>query len=158
MVGRALTVRTYPGDWAKPVQAIDLAREPGDVIVIDAGARGPAYLGELGHLFGPAKGSAGAVIDGAIRDSGDIIKLQFPAFSRLVLPNAGEPRGFGEIGVPIRIGHVRVEPGDWLLGDDDGVAVLPRRWRWNTPTGPWTCWKRKTASGRKSRRGGRWPR
>jgi 3-hexulose-6-phosphate synthase/6-phospho-3-hexuloisomerase len=43
------------------------------------------------------------------------------------MPNAGEPRGFGEIGVPIRIGPTRVETGDWLLGDDDGVTVLPQR-------------------------------
>jgi len=44
-----------------------------------------------------------------------------------VMPNAGEPKGFGEIGVPIRIGNQKVEPGDWLLGDDDGVTVLPRK-------------------------------
>jgi len=126
LVGRALTVRTYPGDWAKPVEAIDLA-QPGDVLVIDAGGVGPAIWGELATHSALQKGLAGVVIDGAIRDSGDIIKLQFPAFTRLVLPNAGEPRGFGEIGVPIRIGHTRVEAGDWLLGDDDGVTVLPQR-------------------------------
>jgi 3-hexulose-6-phosphate synthase/6-phospho-3-hexuloisomerase len=67
------------------------------------------------------------VIDGAIRDTGDIINLRFPAFSRLVTPNAGEPKGFGEIGVPVKIGGQRVETGDWLLGDDDGVTVLPQK-------------------------------
>jgi 3-hexulose-6-phosphate synthase/6-phospho-3-hexuloisomerase len=126
LVGRALTVRTYPGDWAKPVEAIDKA-QPGDVLVIDAGGIGPAIWGELATHSALHKGLAGVVIDGALRDSGDIVKLGFPAFSRLVLPNAGEPRGFGEIGVPIRIGNVRVESGDWLLGDDDGVAVLPQK-------------------------------
>jgi 3-hexulose-6-phosphate synthase/6-phospho-3-hexuloisomerase len=126
MVGRALTVRTYPGDWAKPVEAIDAA-QPGDVLVIDAGGVGPAIWGELATHSALQKGLAGVVIDGAIRDSGDIAKLDFPAFSRLVLPNAGEPRGFGEIGVAIRIGNVRVETGDWILGDDDGVAVIPQR-------------------------------
>ena len=126
MVGRALTVRTYPGDWSKPVQAIDLAR-PGDVVVIDAGGVGPAIWGELATYSALEKGLAGVVIDGALRDSGDIVRLKFPAFSRLVQPSAGEPRGFGEIGVPIRIGSVRVETGDWLLGDDDGVTVLPKR-------------------------------
>jgi len=117
-------VRTYPGDWAKPVEAIDVAH-PGDVIVIDAGGVGPALWGELATHSAIQKKVAGVVIDGAIRDSGDIIQLRFPAFTRLVMPNAGEPRGFGEIGVPIRIGNVRVETGDWLLGDDDGVTVLP---------------------------------
>jgi 3-hexulose-6-phosphate synthase / 6-phospho-3-hexuloisomerase len=124
--GRALTVRTYPGDWAKPVEAIDLA-QPGDVIVVDAGGVGPAIWGELATHSALEKGLAGVVIDGALRDSGDIVKLRFPAFTRLIMPNAGEPRGFGEIGVPIRIGSTRVETGDYILGDDDGVTVLPQR-------------------------------
>ncbi|MBM4294784.1 MAG: bifunctional hexulose-6-phosphate synthase/ribonuclease regulator [Deltaproteobacteria bacterium] len=126
LAGRALTVRTYPGDWAKPVEAIDLAH-PGDVLVIDAGGVGPAIWGELATHSSLQKGVAGVVIDGALRDSGDIVKLGFPAFSRLVMPNAGEPRGFGEIGVPIRVGNTRVETGDWILGDDDGVCVLPQK-------------------------------
>jgi 3-hexulose-6-phosphate synthase/6-phospho-3-hexuloisomerase len=125
MVGRAITVRTYPGDWSKPVQAIDMA-EPGDVIVIDAGGVGPALWGELATHSSIQKGVAGVVIDGAIRDSDDIVDLKFPAFSRLVMPNAGEPKGFGEIGVPVTVANMKVEPGDWLLGDGDGVVVLPR--------------------------------
>jgi 3-hexulose-6-phosphate synthase/6-phospho-3-hexuloisomerase len=125
MVGRAVTVRTYPGDWSKPVQAIDVA-EPGDVIVIDAGGVGPALWGELATHSAIQKGVAGVVIDGAIRDSDDIVNLKFPAFSKLVMPNAGEPKGFGEIGVPVTVANMKVEPGDWLLGDGDGVVVLPR--------------------------------
>ncbi len=125
LLGPALTVRTYPGDWAKPVEAIDLA-QPGDVLVIDAGGVGPAIWGELATNSALQRGLNGVVIDGALRDSGDIAKLGFPAFSRLVMPNAGEPKGFGEIGVPIRVGGVKVESGDWVLGDDDGVVVLPR--------------------------------
>ena len=125
MVGRAVTVRTYPGDWAKPVRAIDVA-EPGDVLVIDSGGVGPAIWGELATNSAIQRGLAGVVIDGALRDSDDIIDLNFPAFSRLVMPNAGEPKGFGEIGVPIMVGNQRVEPGDWVLGDGDGVVVLPR--------------------------------
>lgn len=125
MVGRAVTVRTYPGDWAKPVQAIDLA-EPGDIIVIDVGGTGPAIWGELATHSAVQQKVGGVVIDGAIRDTPEIIAMKFPAFSRLVMPNAGEPKGFGEIGVPITVGNVRVEPGDWLLGDDDGVVVLPK--------------------------------
>jgi len=125
MVGRAITVRTYPGDWSKPVQAIDMA-EPGDVIVIDAGGVGPALWGELATHSAIQRGVAGVVIDGAIRDSDDIVDLKFPAFSKLVMPNAGEPKGFGEIGVPVTVANMKVEPGDWLLGDGDGVVVLPR--------------------------------
>lgn len=125
MIGRAVTVRTYPGDWAKPVQAIDVA-EPGEVVVIDAGGAGPAIWGELATYSALQRKLAGVVIDGALRDSPEIMALKFPAFSRLVMPNAGEPKGFGEIGVPVTVGNMRVEPGDWLLGDDDGVVVLPK--------------------------------
>ncbi len=125
MAGRAVTVRTYPGDWAKPVEAIDAA-EKGDVIVVDAGGVGPAIWGELATHSALQKGVAGVVIDGAIRDTYDIVQMKFPAFTRLILPNAGEPKGFGEIGVPVTVGSRRVENGDWILGDDDGVVVLPR--------------------------------
>ncbi len=125
LVGRAITVRTYPGDWAKPVQAIDIA-EKGDVIVVDAGGVGPALWGELATHSALQKGLSGIVVDGAIRDTYDIAQLKFPAFSRLIMPNAGEPKGFGEIGVPVTVGNQKVENGDWIVGDDDGVVVLPR--------------------------------
>jgi 3-hexulose-6-phosphate synthase/6-phospho-3-hexuloisomerase len=124
MVGKALTVRTYPGDWSKPVQAIDAA-EQGDIIVIDAGGAGPAIWGELATHSARQREIAGVVIDGAIRDTHDIKNMRFPAFTRLIAPNAGEPRGFGEIGVPVTIGGRNVETGDWLVGDDDGVVALP---------------------------------
>jgi len=125
LVGPALTVRTYPGDWAKPVEAIDHA-QPGDVIVIDAGGVPPAIWGELATNSAVQRGVAGVVIFGGARDTGDIRELGFPLFCSLVTPTAGEPKGFGEIGVPIRISGVRVSPGDWIIGDDDGVCVIPR--------------------------------
>lgn len=125
LVGRAFTVRTYPGDWSKPVQAIDEA-EPGDVIVVDVGGVGPAIWGELATHSAKEKGLAGVVIDGGLRDSDDIIRMNFPAYSRLVMPNAGEPKGFGEMQVPVTVGGRKIEPGDWILGDGDGLVVLPR--------------------------------
>ena len=124
-VGTAVTVRANPGDWSKPVQAIDAAK-PGQVIVVDCGGRGPAVWGELATHSAVVKGIAGVVVDGAIRDTRDIRELNFPAFSRLVLSNAGDAKGSGEIGVPVTIGGVLVEPGDWIVGDDDGVMVLPK--------------------------------
>ncbi|HUV40108.1 MAG TPA: orotidine 5'-phosphate decarboxylase / HUMPS family protein [Planctomycetota bacterium] len=125
MVGRAVTVRTYPGDWAKPVEAIDVA-EPGDVIVIDAGGVEPAVWGELATHSCKAKQVAGVVIHGAIRDTTDIRDMGFPAFARIVTGVAGEPKGLGEINVPITISGIRIRPGDWVVGDDDGVIVLPQ--------------------------------
>ncbi len=125
VVGPALTVRTAPGDYAKPVQAIDEAK-PGDVIVVEAGGVTPAVWGEMATRSATNRGVAGIVIHGAIRDSGDIRALKFPAFSTHICPNAGEPRGLGEIGVPVTIGTDVIEPGDWILGDDDGVVRIPR--------------------------------
>jgi len=125
MCGQALTVRTYPGDWAKPVEAIEIAEE-GQVIVIDAGGVGPAIWGELATHGAIQKKLAGVVIDGAIRDVKEIRSLKFPAFARIISPSAGEPKGFGEIGVSVNAGGVKVFSGDWILGDDDGVVVIPK--------------------------------
>jgi 3-hexulose-6-phosphate synthase/6-phospho-3-hexuloisomerase len=107
------------------VEAIELAR-PGDVIVIEAGGVTPAIWGEMASRSAQNRKVAGVVIDGAIRDSSDIRALGFPAFSRHICPNAGEPRGLGEIGVAITVSGEVVEPGDWILGDDDGVVRIPR--------------------------------
>jgi len=125
MVGRAVTVRTYPGDWAKPVEAIDHA-EAGDVVVIDAGGVPPALWGELATHSALQRRLAGVVIHGAVRDTPEIRRLKFPAFARHVTARAGEPKGFGEIGVPLDIDGVLVQPGDWVVGDDDGVVVIPQ--------------------------------
>jgi len=125
MVGRALTVWTYPGDWGKPVEAIDEAEE-GQVIVIDAGGKGPAIWGEKATKSCIQRKLAGVVINGAIRDVANIRRMKFPAFARLITPCAGEPKGQGMIGVPIRIEGQDIRTGDWLIGDDDGVVVVPQ--------------------------------
>jgi 3-hexulose-6-phosphate synthase/6-phospho-3-hexuloisomerase len=67
---------------------------------------------------------AGVVIDGAIRDIDDIRAMGFPAWSRHVVPNAGEPKGFGEIGAEVRCGGQTVRSGDWIVADDMGVVVV----------------------------------
>ncbi|MFH1540328.1 MAG: 3-hexulose-6-phosphate synthase [Elusimicrobiota bacterium] len=125
MIGTAVTVRTHPGDWAKPVEAIDVAKE-GDVIVIDAGGVPPAVWGELATNSAINKKIAGVVIYGGIRDIADIRKLKFPAFATVITPQAGEPKGFGEINIPIIISGVKIQPGDWIVGDDDGVMIIPK--------------------------------
>jgi len=125
IIGKAITVRTYPGDWAKPVESIDFAQE-GDVIVIDTGGVGPAVWGELASYSAKEKKISGVVINGAIRDTEEIRKIKFPAFAKIITSQAGEPKGFGEINVPIVIEGVRIYPGDWIVGDDDGVVVIPK--------------------------------
>jgi len=124
IAGKAVTVRTYPGDWAKPVQAIDKA-EAGDIIIIDAGGVGPAIWGELATQGAIQKKLAGGGVYGAGRDTGDIKKLKFPVFTKLSTPTAGEPKGLGEINIPIVIEGRRIMPGDWVVGDDDGICVIP---------------------------------
>jgi len=123
--GPAVTVRTVPGDWAKPVEAIDVAAE-GDVIVIDAAGRAPAVWGELASESATNKALAGLVVHGAVRDTADIRKLGFPVWAMLVTSHAGDPHGLGEINVPIVISDQSICPGDWILADDDGVVVLPK--------------------------------
>ncbi|MFZ7136807.1 MAG: 3-hexulose-6-phosphate synthase [archaeon] len=124
-VGKALTVRTFSGDWAKPVEAIDLAT-PENVIVIDVAKADKAVWGELATLSCLQKKVNGVVIDGAIRDIDDIRALGFPSFSRTITPTAGDPKGFGEINVEIKCGGVTVRPDDWIIADDNGVVVVPK--------------------------------
>jgi 3-hexulose-6-phosphate synthase/6-phospho-3-hexuloisomerase len=125
MVGRALTVWTYPGDWSKPVEAIDVAEE-GQVIVIDAGGEPPAIWGEKATKSCLQRKLAGVVINGAIRDVANIREMKFPAFAKIITPVAGEPKGQGMIDVPVKIGGQYIRTGDWIVGDDDGVVVIPQ--------------------------------
>ena len=126
MAGQAITVRTADGDYAKPVEAIDKAKK-GEIIVIDAGSGHVAIWGELATWSCKMKGIKGVVIDGAIRDVDDIRKMNFPAFSKYTAPNAGEPKGFGEIGAEITCGGICIQNGDWIIGDDSGVIVVPQK-------------------------------
>ncbi len=125
VAGRAVTVRTYPGDWAKSVEAIDVAKK-GDILVVDACGRGKAVWGELASQSCKLKGIAAVVIDGVVRDIEDIREMGFPVFAREVGPVAGEPKGYGEINVPVTCGNVSVKPGDFIVGDMDGVVVIPK--------------------------------
>ncbi|MCI4352146.1 MAG: orotidine 5'-phosphate decarboxylase [Thermoplasmata archaeon] len=125
MAGPAVTVVTRDGDWAKPVEAIDRAG-PGDVLVVDAGSGTTAIWGELASWSAHMRKLAGVVIDGAARDIDSILELGFPLFSRTISPNAGEPKGHGEIGVEVTVGGQRVRPGDWIVGDQSGLVVVPR--------------------------------
>ncbi len=125
MVGKALTIRTIDGDWAKPIEAIDKADKE-TVLVIDVNGGKTAIWGELATNSAKKKGLAGVVIDGAVRDLDDIIKIEFPVFCKYINPNAGEPKGLGEIGVEINCGGQTVRNDDWVIGDDSGIVVVPQ--------------------------------
>ena len=125
MVGKALTVQTSNGDWAKPVEATDKAKE-GDIIVISVGGGDVAVWGELATESAKIMGVKGVVIDGAIRDIEDIRASGFPSFSKHVVPNAGEPKGYGGIGIEVTICNQTVRTGDWIIGDENGLIVVPK--------------------------------
>lgn len=117
-------------DWRIRSMAADLA-EPGDVIVVAAGGvTEQACFGDMTATGWQAKGIEGAVIDGAARDVARLQALGFPAFAREVTPrNYHYPAGVehGAVNLPVVCAGVLVEPGDIVVGDDDGVVVLPRR-------------------------------
>jgi regulator of RNase E activity RraA len=127
ILGPALTVKCYPGDNLMVHKSLDLA-EPGDVIVIDTSASGTtAVLGDLVSTKARHRGVAGFVVDGLIRDLPGIRSLgDFPVFARGVTPIGPLHRGPGEINHPISVGGIVVHPGDVIVGDLNGVVVVPR--------------------------------
>ena len=125
MVGKAVTVQTFGGDWAKPVEAIDVAQKNEVIVINNDGATHIAPWGELATLSCVKKGISGVVIDGAVRDVDDIRAMNFPVFAKAIVPNAGEPKGFGEINAEIQCGGQYVRAGDWIVGDESGVVVIP---------------------------------
>jgi RraA family protein len=125
MAGPALTVKTRPGDNLMVHKAIDMA-EPGDVIVVDAGGDlTAAIIGELMATHAETRGVAGIVINGAIRDSAVLRAGSFPVFAAGVTHRGPYKDGPGEINVPVALDGMVIEPGDLVLGDDDGVLCVP---------------------------------
>ena len=125
MAGPALTVRTRPGDNLMVHKAIDIAL-PGDIIVVDAGGvLTQAIIGDLmlNHLI--RRGVAGIVINGAVRDLDFIAGQNTPVYAAGVTHRGPYKDGPGEINVPIAIDGMVIEPGDLIVGDGDGVVVVP---------------------------------
>lgn len=124
-VGCALTCWTIPRDNLTPYAALSVAH-PGDVLVAtNGGATDASILGDL--LLGMARncGVVAAVTDGLVRDVPGIEAVGMPVYAKGLSPNSPFKNGPGEIGLPIAIGHVAVSPGDIVLGDRDGVVVVP---------------------------------
>lgn len=124
MVGTAFTIKTKVGDNLMVHKSLDLAK-PGDIVVIDAeGDTQHAILGEIMVREAMACKLAGFLIDGAIRDSAELRELDFPVFARGATPRGPFKDGPGEINVPISCGGVVINPGDIIVGDDDGVVIV----------------------------------
>lgn len=126
LAGPALTVRCRPGDNLMLHKALMMARR-GDVIVVDAGgALDNAIMGELMLERAIQAGVAGVVIHGAIRDSATIAEQETPVFAVGISHRGPWKDGPGEVGYTIALGSMVIEPGDLMVGDDDGVIVIPR--------------------------------
>ncbi|MEQ8395791.1 4-hydroxy-4-methyl-2-oxoglutarate aldolase [Thalassobaculum sp.] len=124
-VGVALTVRTRPVDNLAPYAALKFA-VPGDVLIVAAdGSDSASVMGDI--LLGMARnaGIVAAVTDGLVRDVAGIDQVGIPTFARGLSPNSPFKDGPGEIGLPITLGGVSVNAGDLLVGDIDGVVVVP---------------------------------
>lgn len=125
MFGRAFTVHCFPPDFGSVLCACDMIM-PGDVLVIAAGENcETAMIGEIlsGHIH--ARGATGLICDGAVRDVAELSRMEgFSVFSRAITPRG--PTGFesGAVNVPVEFGGLEINPGDIILGDDDGLARL----------------------------------
>lgn len=125
-VGSALTVWTTPRDNLAPYAALTVAR-PGDVMLIATGAaEGFSVVGDL--IIGMMRncGIVAVVTDGLVRDVPGIRDVGIPCYARGVSPNSPFKNGPGGVGVPITLGGVVVEPGDIVVGDGDGVVIVPQ--------------------------------
>ena len=126
LCGPALTVYARPGDNLMVHKALQVAA-PGDIVVVNTGDnRNSAVFGGMMCEVAVAAKLGGIVVDGAIRDVSDITALKFPAYSRTVCIGSCDKDGPGEINVPISCGGTVVMPGDIVVGDADGIAVVPR--------------------------------
>ncbi len=127
LLGPAFTVKVAEGDNLMFHKAMDMAK-PGDVVVIDAGGdKKRAIFGALMISYCKARGLAGVIVDGAIRDSEEISEMDFPVYAKSVTPNGPYKNGPGEINTVISFGGKVVHPGDIIVGDQDGIVIIDPR-------------------------------
>ena len=125
LVGTAFTVKTRPGDNLVIYQAL-MMMSPGHVLVVDGGGDpSNALVGELIMLYAQHRGCAGCVIDGAVRDTAAFFEADFPCYARCVTHRGPYKQGPGQVNVPVAIGGQVVQPGDLVVGDEDGVLAFP---------------------------------
>jgi 4-hydroxy-4-methyl-2-oxoglutarate aldolase len=123
--GPALTVECAPGDNLTVHHALHLA-QPGDVLVVAGSPNCDGALwGELMSISAQAKGLAGTIIDGPVRDPLEIRTLAYPVFCRQFNPRRAPKETYGRIHVPVRIGALSVSPNDFVLADANGIVIIP---------------------------------
>lgn len=123
--GRIFTGETHELDWGTSVKVIDEA-QPGQVIFLKVDGDKNAVWGELTSTTAQTKGISGIVIYGACRDLDALKNMEFPIFSINIVPNAGKPLLEGNIGNSFCIEGITINPGDYVLGDECGVVIIPQ--------------------------------
>ena len=123
--GPAVTALCAPGDLLAVMAILDFVKK-GDVIVIAGAGEGlAAKLGDLWLHWAHRLGVAGIVCDGLVRDVKGLLSAKVPVFARGSAPNGGFKNGPGEINCTVSCGGISVQPGDIVVGDLDGVVVVP---------------------------------
>jgi len=126
LVGPALTVKVFPGDNLMVHKALDAAK-PGDVVVIDtSGSQRNAVLGDLITNKARHRGVAGFIVDGLVRDLPGLREAGLPVFARGITPFGPLHRGPGELNYAVSCGGIVVNPGDIIVADQSGIAVIRR--------------------------------
>jgi RraA family protein len=126
MAGTAVTARSRGGDNLTYLRALEFCR-PGDVLVIDAGGDlANAVVGGILSYYAAHIGVVGVVVDGAVRDVAEIRERDFPIYARGVTHRGPYKDGPGEINVPVSVGGMVVNPGDIVVGDQDGLLSIPQ--------------------------------
>jgi RraA family protein len=127
MAGTAVTVRSRGGDNLSFLRALEFCR-PGDVLLVDAGGDlNNAVVGGILTFYAASISLAGVVIDGAIRDVAEIREREFPVYARGVTHRGPYKDGPGEINVTVSVGGMVVNPGDIIVGDQDGLLAIPQQ-------------------------------
>ena len=126
LLGTAFTVNAPAGDNLLFHKALDMA-QPGDVIVLaNKGSMSRALCGEIMSSYAKARGLAGIIIDGCVRDSYTLSQMDFPVYAKGVTPNGPYKNGPGEMNFPVSFAGIIINPGDIIVGDSDGlIAIRP---------------------------------
>ncbi|MDQ1002030.1 4-hydroxy-4-methyl-2-oxoglutarate aldolase [Neobacillus niacini] len=125
-VGTALTIMSYPSDNLMIHLGVSLAEE-GDILVVDAGNYPNAGVwGEILTVNAMQRNIGGIIIDGAVRDIKEIEELGFPMFASGINARGGYKSNPGTVNMPVSCGGVAVCPGDLIVADENGVAVIPK--------------------------------
>lgn len=124
--GVALTAQAGARDNLAVIAALDHL-QPGDVLMIAADAfEGTAVLGDNVARIAKARGAVALVADGMARDAAELLEVGLPIFCRGITPNSAHPSGPATVGLPVVMGGMTVTSGDVVIGDRDGVVVVPR--------------------------------